>query len=143
MKNNSIVIDTNVIVSALIFSNSTAMQAFTLAYTRGLILMSVEIISELIDVLNRKKFDRYVSRETRENFLASLSTETELIETTETISICRDPKDNKFLELAISGNASYIVTGDRDLLELHPFREILILSPTDFINHFSSPKFNA
>jgi len=142
MNNNRIVIDTNVIVSALMFSNSTAMQAFTLAYTRGLILMSVEILSELIDVLNRKKFDRYVSRETRENFLASLSTETELIETTEAISICRDPKDNKFLELAISGNASYIVTGDKDLLELHPFREVLILNPTDFINHFLSSNFN-
>jgi putative PIN family toxin of toxin-antitoxin system len=142
MNNNRIVIDTNVIVSALMFSNSTAMQAFTLAYTRGLILMSVEIISELIDVLNRKKFDRYVSRETRENFLASLSTETELIETTEAISICRDPKDNKFLELAISGNASYIITGDKYLLELHPFREVLIITPTDFINHFLSSNFN-
>ena len=142
MNNNRIVIDTNIIVSALMFFNSTAMEAFTLAYTRGLILMSVEIISELIDVLNRKKFDRYVSRETRENFLASLSTKTELIETTETISICRDPKDNKFLELAVSGNARYIITGDKDLLELHPFREVLILSSTDFINHFLSPNFN-
>ncbi|AFZ49220.1 putative toxin-antitoxin system toxin component, PIN family [Dactylococcopsis salina] len=137
MSNSRIVIDTNVIVSALIFSNSTTMRAFSLAQTRGIILMSFDLISELIDVLNRKKFDRYVSRETRETFLASLSTETELIETTEAISICRDPKDNKFLELAVSGNASYIVTGDKDLLELHPFQDVLILTPADFIRYFA------
>ena len=142
MSNSRIIIDTNVIVSALIFSNSTTMEAFNLAYTKGKILMSVALISELIDVLNRKKFDRYVSRETRRDFLGSLSTETELIEITEMISICRDEKDNKFLELAISGNASYIVTGDKDLLELHPFRDVLILTPTDFINHFTSHNFN-
>lgn len=79
MSNSRIVIDTNVIISALMFSTSTAMEAFTLAQTRGIILMSVDLISELTDVLNRKKFDRYVSREIREDFLASLSTETELI----------------------------------------------------------------
>ncbi len=142
MSNSRIVIDTNVIVSALMFSNSTAMQAFTLAKTRGIILMSIAIISELVDVLSRQKFDRYLSRETRENFLASLSTETELIETTETINVCRDQKDNKFLELAISGNARYIVTGDQDLLELHPFQDVLILKPTDFINYFTYENVN-
>jgi len=127
MSKSRIVIDTNVIVSALIFSKSTAMEAFTRAKIEGMILISVDLMSELVDVLSRQKFDRYVSRETRENFLASLVTETELIETTETITLCRDPKDNKFLELAISGNASYLVTGDKDLLELHPFRDLFIL----------------
>jgi putative PIN family toxin of toxin-antitoxin system len=51
-----------------------------------------------------------------------LGRETELITINETIDICRDPKDNKFLELAISGKATHIITGDKDLLELHPFR---------------------
>ncbi|WP_366557676.1 putative toxin-antitoxin system toxin component, PIN family [Okeania sp. SIO1I7] len=99
--------------------------------------MSAEILSELIDVLSRQKFDRYLSREIREYFLANLTKETELIAITETIDICRDPKDNKFLELAVSGNATHIITGDKDLLELHPFRDILIVTPSQFLNSLS------
>ncbi|WP_227788887.1 MULTISPECIES: putative toxin-antitoxin system toxin component, PIN family [unclassified Nodularia (in: cyanobacteria)] len=138
IKNNRIVIDTNVIVSALIFSKSTTMQAFREAKQNGLILISVEILSELIDVLSRQKFDRYLSREIREDFLASLARETELITISETVDICRDPKDNKFLELAISGEATHIITGDKDLLELHPFRHILIVTPSQFLDSVSS-----
>jgi len=102
MKTNRIVIDTNVIVGALIFSKSTTMQALREAKQKGLILISVEILSELIDVLSRQKFDRYLSREIRQDFLAR---ETELITINETIDICRVPRDNKFLELAISGSS--------------------------------------
>ncbi len=138
MKTKRFVIDTNVIISALIFSQSTTMQAFKEARQNGLILISAEILAELIDVLSRKKFDRYLSREIREDFLASLARETELITITETVDICRDPKDNKFLELAISGNATHIITGDKDLLELHPFRDILIVTPSQFLDSISS-----
>nr|WP_293055713.1 putative toxin-antitoxin system toxin component, PIN family [Okeania sp. SIO2B3] len=134
---NYSVIDTNIIVSALIFSKSTTMQAFREAKENGLILISAEILSELIDVLSRQKFDRYLSREIREYFLANLTKETELIAITETIDICRDPKDNKFLELAVSGNATHIITGDKDLLELHPFRDILIVTPSQFLSSLS------
>ena len=75
MKTNRIVVDTNVIVSALIFSKSTTMQALREAKQNGVILISVEILSELIDVLSRPKFDRYLSRKIREDFLASLVSE--------------------------------------------------------------------
>ena len=47
--------------------------------------------------------------------------------------MCRDPDDDKFLELAVSGNADYLVSGDDDLLALHPFREIPILRPAEFL----------
>jgi putative PIN family toxin of toxin-antitoxin system len=114
------------------------MQAFREAKQTGSILISAEILAELIDVLSRKKFDRYLSREIREDFLASLAKETELITITETVDICRDPKDNKFLELAISGNATHIITGDKDLLELHPFRDFLIVTPSQFLDSISS-----
>jgi len=52
------------------------------------------------------------------------------------ITDCRDPKDNKFLELAVTANASCIITGDDDLLVLHPFRNIPILNASDFLNNF-------
>jgi len=46
---------------------------------------------------------------------------------------CRDPKDNKFLELAVAGEATHIVTGDSDLLVLNPFRDIAVLTPSEFL----------
>ncbi|WP_459868116.1 putative toxin-antitoxin system toxin component, PIN family [Endothiovibrio diazotrophicus] len=49
---------------------------------------------------------------------------------------CRDPKDNKFLELAVAGGASALITGDQDLLALHPFRGIPILAPADFLAQY-------
>jgi uncharacterized protein len=133
MKIKRIVIDTNVIVSALIFYNSPTMQTFREAKEKGVLLISDSILAELIDVLSRSKFDRYLAREIRQDFLAILSAEAEIIEITEKIEICRDPKDDKFLELAISGNATHIITGDQDLLALHPFRGISILTPRQFL----------
>jgi putative PIN family toxin of toxin-antitoxin system len=56
------------------------------------------------------------------------------IEPIETISACRDSKDDKFLEVAINGSASCIVSGDEDLLLLNPFRGVPILTPRDFLN---------
>jgi len=50
------------------------------------------------------------------------------------IRACRDPKDDKFLEVAVDGRADAIVTGDHDLLELHPFHGIAILTPADYLN---------
>ncbi|MGN6802815.1 MAG: putative toxin-antitoxin system toxin component, PIN family [Ginsengibacter sp.] len=58
------------------------------------------------------------------------------IEVSERVNACRDPKDNKFLELAVAAKASCIITGDKDLLELHPFRGIPILTANDFLNDF-------
>ena len=49
------------------------------------------------------------------------------------VSACRDPKDDKFLELALSGAATHLISGDDDLLALHPFRGVAILSPHDFV----------
>lgn len=67
-------------------------------------------------------------------FLVSLLKEAELFDTTETISECRDPKDNKFLELAFSGKADCIISGDDDLLVMNPFREIPIITPSEFLS---------
>ncbi|MFY9557484.1 MAG: putative toxin-antitoxin system toxin component, PIN family [Blastocatellia bacterium] len=60
----------------------------------------------------------------------------EFVEITEEISDCRDKDDNKFLELAVCGNAQCIVSGDGDLLELHPFRGIRILQAQKFLDEF-------
>jgi putative PIN family toxin of toxin-antitoxin system len=138
MNNFRIVIDTNVVISALIFAGSRSMNAFTLAKLRGTILISNDVLSELINVLSRSKFDRYITSEIREDFLAGLMLEAEIVPITEKITACRDPKDNKFLELAMSGYADYLLTGDQDLLVLHPFRNLQIITVSNFLNYFDN-----
>ena len=95
--------------------------------------MSEHTIAELDEVLRRPKFDKYVSESQRLEFLAALLRETELIEVRDVVTECRDPKDSKFLELALSGKGSHIVSGDLDLLVLHPFRGIAIVNPQSFL----------
>lgn len=127
------VFDTNAILSALLFSRSVPRQALRWALQHGAILMSIPLSEEMDDVLSRPRFDRYISRQERDEFLQALLDESELIEIVEPIRICRDSKDDKILELAVSGNAEYIVTGDADLLALNPFRGIAIIAPAEFL----------
>ena len=96
-------------------------------------LVSVATLAELHEVLLRQRFDRYVKEEERLDFLRELVRESELVEVTAEVAVCRDPNDDKFLELAVSGAATHIITGDDDLLSLHAFREIAIVSPYDFL----------
>ena len=127
------VFDTNVIISALLFNNSIPGQAFFHALDDGIILMSQSLAEELADVLGREKFNRYVTLEERERFLKGLIGESELVGITDTVRACRDPKDDQILELAINGNAAFIVTGDDDLLVLNPFRGIQIVTPSQLL----------
>lgn len=70
-------------------------------------------------------------------FLAELVEDGKWVSITESVTECRDPKDNKFLELAVSGNASHIITGDADLLVMNPFRGISIVTPHEFLASLS------
>ena len=130
------VFDTSVLVRAVLIGDSRPAEAFRKARQIGDILLSLPVAEELNEVLGREKFDRYLTREDRERFLAALIQAAKFIEVTEPIVACRDPKDDKFLELAVSGQAACIVTSDDDLLALHPFREIPILSVEQFLESF-------
>jgi putative PIN family toxin of toxin-antitoxin system len=133
---NRFVFDTNTLISAALFRTSVPRQAVDKALLTGSLLVSESTSLEIVTVFLRPKFDRYLERAKRELFLASFLQQTELIEISETIRACRDAKDDKFLEVAVSGNAGIIVTGDDDLLVLHPFRTISIMTPRDFIDRF-------
>lgn len=128
------VLDTNVIISSLLLSRSVPRQAFDKVLAEGKPLVSVPVILELAELLSRKQFNRYLLEEERMRFLVGLLKEAELLDTAETISECRDPKDNKFLELAFSGKADCIISGDDDLLDLNPFRKIPIITPREFLS---------
>jgi uncharacterized protein len=127
------VFDTSAIVSALLFEQSVPARALYTALDCADLLVSSATADELREVPARKKFDRYLTWEEREQFLLLFLTRAIVVEIVEDVRVCRDPKDDKFLELAVSGNASCLLTGDEDLLTLHPFRGIPILPPTSFL----------
>jgi putative PIN family toxin of toxin-antitoxin system len=128
-----VAVDTGVVVSALLFSDSTPRQAVELAVARGTLLISEQTVGEMNAVLRRSKFNNYLSEELRLEFLDALVHKAEVVEIIETITDCRDPRDNKFLELAVSGRATHLVTGDDDLLALHPFRSVAVVTPQSFL----------
>ena len=133
-----VVLDTNVVVSALLLSDSVPRQAFDKALDQAEIIISTPVLLELAEVLARDKLNKYLTEQERMRFLVALLKESELVGITEQISDCRDPNDNKFLELAVGGNADVLVTGDDDLLVLNPFRGIAVLTPRDFLS-FTQP----
>jgi uncharacterized protein len=136
MKNNRIVVDTNVFISALLIKKSIPFQVVNIAFKLGKILYSDATYTELQQVLFRRKFDKYLTLEERNIFLFKLANDSPSIEIQEEIQACRDVKDDKFLELAVNGNADVIVTGDADLLVLNPFRKIEIITPEMFVSRF-------
>lgn len=127
------VLDTNVLVSALLSPLGKPRMAVDRAIREGAILLSFDTLTELFEVLSRKRFRPYIDEEDIRRFLAALTREAEWIDITRQISACRDPKDDKFLSLAVNGKASPLVTGDADLLALDPFEGIQILSPAAFV----------
>ena len=128
-----IVADTNLLVSRLLLPQSVPAKAVRKAVDEGQLLVSDATLEELADVLSRAKFDPYVSLDDRQAFIRVLNRIAERIIVTAPIQACRDPKDDKFLEVALHGQAKVILTGDRDLLALHPFRGVDILSPREYL----------
>lgn len=127
------VFDTNIIVSALLFRSSQPRRALDVARRSGILLMSQAVRTEIQDVLARPKFDRYITPVERQLFLMGLFATVNFIEIEENIVACRDPKDNIILELAVNGQATTIISGDRDLLVLNPFRGISIVTVKEFL----------
>jgi uncharacterized protein len=128
-----IVVDTNTLVSRLLLANSVPAQAVRKAVGEARLLVSDATMTELADVLARPKFNAYVSLEDRQQFFRLLGRIAEMVPVVHTIRACRDPRDDKFLELAVNGEADLIVTGDEDLLALDPFRGIPIITPAAYV----------
>jgi len=128
-----IVADTNCLVSRLLLPSSVPGDAVRRAADSGLLLASEATMNELADVLARPKFDRYISLADRQQFLRLLGRVAEFVPTVYPVRECRDPKDDKFVELALNGRAHLIITGDAGLLALHPWREIAIVTPARYL----------
>ncbi len=133
MARERVVIDTNVLISGLLSTTSTPAQAVEKAVTTAQLVATLETLRELIATLHASKFDPYVRRERRDALLERVASLVELIDVLQAIRASRDPKGDKFLEAAVNGRADLIVTDDRDLLDLNPFRGIAILTPAEHL----------
>jgi putative PIN family toxin of toxin-antitoxin system len=126
-----VVIDTGVFISAAIKSQTAPNIAVHQAEQRGVLLKSQATEAELMDVIDRPYLARLIASAARHRLVQLMAT-AELVTITERLAACRDPKDDKFLELAVNGRADLILTGDSDLLVLNPFRGISIVAPVSF-----------
>lgn len=134
MKVDRVVVDSNVLISALLSPGGAPRRLLeTLAAKNAVVLFSDATFAELTTRLAKPKFDRYRTREQMEAFLDWLTELGEWVSPALEVEASRDPDDDKFLALAISAEADCLVTGDDDLLVLNPFEGIAILSPADFL----------
>lgn len=129
----AIVIDTNIIVSAILFPSSGSMAVLVKALNRYCLVVSGSTWDELSIVLQRPKFDSRLPLAKRLLALTELARAVREVKVTSSVTDCRDPKDNKFLALAVDAGAMAIVTGDNDLLVLNPYRSITICKASDFL----------
>ncbi len=128
-----VVLDTNIILSGVIFRGSNPFRAAVRAFERGEVLSSSATRNELREVVRRQKFERYVPLEQRIQEVEELIEDMEPVLILEKLQICVEPKDDMFLELAVNGKADFIVTGDDDLLRLNPFRGIAVITPAAYL----------
>lgn len=130
------VIDTNILVRALIMPHGTVGPVLQrLRHAEYTLLYSQPLLEELADVLNRPRSrDKYALSEADiATVLRLILLRGEAVTPTKSITACRDPKDNKFLEVAVAGQADVLVSGDEDLLVLHPFEGGPIIAPAEFL----------
>lgn len=128
-----VVVDTNVIVSGLLLPASIPGRLLDFIAGHGTLIFSAATRDELLRVIAREKFDRYVPFESRERAVAILLRECEIVVPRRLHEVCRDPRDDKFLDAAIAGKVNCLISGDADLTALGAIDGIPILKPARFL----------
>jgi putative PIN family toxin of toxin-antitoxin system len=128
-----IVFDASTLVSASIGRGSVPDRAVRHAFAADRVAVSEATIAELLDVLARPRLARFINPEVRDEVLSLLDTYGVFFAPVERVAECRDPKDDKYLEVALAAGAEVIVSSDDDLLVLHPWRGVRILRPADYL----------
>ena len=131
-----VVVDTNILVSFAIRPNENFERLFDYLARQDITLISDDTVAELFTVLNRNKFRKYIRQDSAMDYIEWYVGISELVTVTESVIACRDPKDDKFLSLAVAGKADCIIAGDSDLLEMIAYEGITIYRTTDFLKLF-------
>ncbi|MFY9463843.1 MAG: putative toxin-antitoxin system toxin component, PIN family [Sediminibacterium sp.] len=131
-KVSRIIIDTNLWVSFLITKDFTKLDEIIFS-KQGILVFSQELLDEFIEVARRPKFRRFFSDSDIEEILETIEEYADFVKVQTPVKVCRDPKDNFLLSLAVDGNADILLTGDKDLLDLTKFGETTISTISDFL----------
>ena len=127
-----LVLDTNVLISAILSPNSISAKILNWGEDNGVILYSAATLNEVLSVLGRSKFSKYIDHDDIDGLSIRIKTVWLFVEILNQVQLCRDPKDDKFIDLALNGEASHLITGDNDLLVLNPIENISIINPRNF-----------
>jgi putative PIN family toxin of toxin-antitoxin system len=133
-----VVLDTSTLVSAALRTGSIPHQALLKVLSSCEVCACAETLSELEEVMNREKFDLYLSKAARQAFVRVVGRNAHLfaLQNVDMAFLeppCRDPRDTQFLALALIAEADVLVTSDDDLLVLNPWRGVPILRPAEFL----------
>lgn len=128
-----IVVDASTLVSATFRRDGIPARAVRHALREGQVAMSEAVIAELLDVLHRQGLARFVDPALRAELLGQILAFGATFAPSVRVADCRDPKDDKYLELALAAGAEMIISSDADLLVLHPWRGVRILRPADYL----------
>jgi uncharacterized protein len=131
-----VVVDTNILVSFAIRPSEDFARLFDYLAGHGVTLASEDTIAELFAVLNREKFRKYIPLNSAIDYVEWYAGIAESVIVTEHVTACRDPKDDKFLSLAVAGKADCIIAGDSDLLDMIAYNGIPIYSAVNFLKRF-------
>ena len=131
-----VVVDTNILVSFAIRPNSDFEKIFDHIAAHGVSLVSDDTVAELFDVLSREKFRKYIPLDQSIDYVEWYAGISERVLVTEHVVACDDPKDDKFLSLAVAGKADCLIAGDRHLLDMVKFNDVPIYRPAQFIRLF-------
>lgn len=124
-----IVVDTNVLVSAILAPRSVPKQWVSWCLEHAELVFTDETEAEFLEVVSREKFDRFAPAEARVTAALAIIGSSMRVQVSHMVQACRDARDDKFLDAVLAGRASLLVTGDKDLLTLHPFEGIAIVTP--------------
>lgn len=137
------VLDTNLVISATLIQGGNEDRILR-AWQRGVfeLVLSPQILDELGRALFYEKLrkSRWMSETEVVSLLRSLAQESFLVPGQVRVTVSRDPEDNKFLEAAIEGRAQYVVTGDKDLLDVRAYRDVQIITPATLLKIVSKRK---
>jgi len=131
-----VVVDTNILISFAIRPSKDFEKLFDYLADNGVTLISEDTIAELFTVLSREKFRKYIPQDSALDYIDWYIGISESVTVTKQVFACRDPKDDKFLSLAVTGKADCIIAGDKDLLDMIAYEGIPIYRAADFLKLF-------
>ncbi|MEO7315774.1 MAG: putative toxin-antitoxin system toxin component, PIN family [Ginsengibacter sp.] len=134
-----IIIDTNLWISFIITKKYTLLDSYLFS-KEAILLFSEELIDEINQTIQKPKLKKIFGKEALEEMLSRFDPFIELIEVKSTIDVCRDPNDNFLLELSKDGRADFLLTGDKDLLDLRKFDKTKITTISSFFDDTKKEK---